>query len=126
MSREFLLQTANALEKLAEHLDQEEVARQDTARAERLKVARALGEKVAQVTGETLPDAVLEKIASSDQGVVEAFAKLAERHAETPPDDLGESSDIRDGDAAAPASRAEQVKEASAQADDQFLNWVMS
>jgi hypothetical protein len=126
MSREFLLKTAEALEKLAEHLDHEEVQREETARAERLKVARDLGEKVANITGESLPDDVLEKIASSDHGVVEAFAKLAERHAEAPPDGLGESSDIRDGDSAAPTSKAEQVKEASAQADDHFLNWIMS
>lgn len=126
MSREFLLKTADALEKLAEHLDQEEVHREETAQAERLKVARELGEKIASVTGESLSEEVLVKIASSDEGVVEAFSKLAERHAETPPDGLGESSDIRDGDSAAPASKAEQVKEASAQAEDHFLNWVMS
>ncbi len=126
MSREFLLKTAGALEKLAEYLDQEEQHRQETARAERLKVARELGEKVAATTGESLPDDVLEKIASSDRGVVEAFAKLAEQHLETPPEGLGEPSNIRDGDSAHASSRNDRVKEASAQADDHFLNWIMS
>lgn len=126
MSREFLLKTAEALEKLAEHLDQDELHRQEAAQAERLKLARELGEKVANVTGESLPDDILEKIASSDSSVVDAFAKLAERHVETPPDEVGEASNIRDGSSAAATSRNEQIKEASAQADDQFLGWIMS
>lgn len=125
MSRDFLLKTAEVLEKLAEQLDQEEVQRQKIAQTKRLRFAQELGEKVAQITGETLSSDVLEKIASSDEAVVAALTKLAERNM-GPPDDLGGPSDIRDTNAIVATSRTERVKEASAHADDRFIDWIMS
>lgn len=123
---QFMRQVADVLEKTAMYIDENEAARQEAARAERRRTADTLNEKIAAATGERLPDAVLEKIASSDQDVVEAVVKLAERNAERPPEELGEAGDIRDNRSGVPATRTARVKEASEDADQRFLSWINS
>lgn len=122
----FMQNVADLLEKIAEHLDAEETTRQEAARNERRKVAQELGEKIASSTGEDLPSDLLEKIASSDQSVVDAVIKLAERTSTQPPEDLGEPGDMQDDRARVLTTKNAQLKEAADQADDQFLNWIMS
>lgn len=123
---QFMQQVADVLEKVAAHLDENEAARQEAARVERRRTAETLNEKIASATGERLSDAVLEKIAASDQDVVEAVVKLAERNAERPPDALGESGDMRDGRTSVATTHAGRVKEAAEDADSRFLEWINS
>lgn len=121
---QFMLQVADVLEKVATYVDENEAARQEATRVERRRTADTLNEKIAAATGERLPDAVLEKIASSDQDVVEAVVKLAERHAERPPDELGEPGDIRDNRTGVATTKTARIKEASEDADQRFLSWI--
>lgn len=123
---QFMLKVADVLEKTATYIDENEAARQEAARAERRRTADTLNEKIAAATGERLSDAVLEKIAASDQDVVEAVVKLAERHAERPPEELGEPGDIRDNRVGTATTRAARIKEASQDADQHFLDWINS
>jgi hypothetical protein len=124
MSREFLLKTADVLEKLAEHLDQEEARRQEAIHKAQTKTAEDIGKRFANKTGEMLSESLLAKIAEN-KDIADIFTKLAEQNEDTP-DNFGEASDIKDNNSGAPTSRKEQIKEASVNADDQFMNWVMS
>ncbi|MGD9209169.1 MAG: hypothetical protein PVI90_00260 [Desulfobacteraceae bacterium] len=124
MSREFLLKTADVLEKLAEYLDQEEARRQEDIHAAQTKIAEDLKERFSNKTGDTLPNNLFEKIAA-DKDIADVFDKLAGR--EETPDNFGEASDIRDNNNSGTlTSRKDQIKEASINADDQFMNWIMS
>lgn len=123
MSREFLLKTADVLEKLAEYFDQTETRQQETAKAAQMKIAEELGKAIANKTGNTVSNDLLTKIAA-DENIAEIFTKLAAQD-EKEPEGFGEASDIRDNNTSS-NSRREQIKEASVNADDQFLNWVMS
>jgi|MudIll2142460700_1097286.scaffolds.fasta_scaffold00003_140 hypothetical protein len=125
MSDKFLNQVADLLEKVAVHLDEEEAARKEAQRAERRKVANRLSEKIAASTGEALPDDLLEKLAASDQDIVDTVVKLAERQGAQPPDEMGEPGDINDR-ATVIRTKTAQAKEAAENADAQFMNWVMS
>lgn len=126
MSSELMRKTATVIEKLAEHLDQEEIRQHDTARQERMKVASALGEKYAAVTGEDLPQDVLSHIADSNEDVIKVFEKLATRipH-DTPPDNMGEGGSPDDQNTATGTSHKEREKTAAADANQRFVNWVM-
>jgi len=125
MSQAFLNQVADLLEKVATHLDDEEAARKEAQRVERRKVANRLSEKIAASTGEALPDDLLEKLAASDQDIVDTVVKLAERQAAQPPEEMGEPGDINDR-ATMSRTKTAQTKEAAENADAQFMNWVMS
>lgn len=125
MSSQFLEKVADLLEKVAVHLDELEVERTQALRDERLKVAHALREKIANATGEELPEDILEKLAS-DQTMVDTLIKLAERTGDAPPEALGEPSNIQDNRARVVNTKVAQLKEAADQADDSFLNWIMS
>lgn len=126
MSSEFMRRTADVLEKLAEHLDREELTRQDGARQERLKVATALSEKYAAATGEDLSKEILEQIADSNHDVIRVFEKLATRIPHnTPPDTMGESENPDDVNTATGNSRSERTKTAASDADQHFVNWIM-
>lgn len=127
MSSEFMRKTADVLEKLAERLDSEEVARQKVAQDERLKLATRLGEKYTAATGEDLSPEVLEKIASSNADVLDTFTRLVDRGPRSEnPDDMGDAHDPREDNLAYGTSKTAMTKEAADQADDRFLDWVMS
>lgn len=127
MSSEFMRQVATVLEKVAEHLDHEEYRQQETAQTKRRQMAQTLSEKYAAVTGEELSSDVVDRIASSDVNILRAFERLTEKTAAAPlsdeePEKMGESANI-DNRAALPQS--ERTKQAAADAEDRFLNWVM-
>lgn len=127
MSSEFMRQVATVLEKVAEHLDQDEYRQQETVQTQRRQMAQTLNEKYAAVTGEELPSDVLDRIASSDANIIRAFERLTEKTAaatvsDEEPETMGESANI-DNRTALPAS--ERTKQAAVEADDRFLNWVM-
>jgi predicted house-cleaning noncanonical NTP pyrophosphatase (MazG superfamily) len=122
MSDKFLENVANLLEKVAEYLDQEEA---ETLNKQR-QVTKTLSEKIASATGEEFTPELLEKLASTDQTIIETLVKLAERSTQTQPlDDIGEPSNIGDTNDVVHSKNA-HIKEANSQANDQFLNWIMS
>ncbi len=126
MSSQFMRQAATVLEKIAEHLDQEEIRQQIAKKEERLKIASALGEKYTTATGEELTTEMLEHIATADNKVLHAFEKLATRIPHnTPPDTMGEGGNIDDVNTAVEHSRRKLEKTAEADASQQFLNWIL-
>lgn len=128
MSSKFMREVATVLEKVAEHLDQEQYRQQEVVQTQRQQMAQSLNEKYAAITGEELPTEVVERIASSDANILRAFEKLTEKTAavatpsDEPPETMGESANI---DTRSSQSPRERVKQAAHEADDQFLNWVM-
>jgi len=127
MSSEFMRQVATVLEKVAEHLDHEEHQQQLVSQSQRHQMAQSLNEKYAAVTGEELSPDVLERIASSDANIVRAFERLTEKtatvatEANDEPEQMGVSADLDRGS----TPPRERTKQAAADADDHFLNWVM-
>lgn len=128
MSSEFMRQVANVLEKVAEHLDQQEHQQQETARVQHEQMAKALNEKYAAITGEELSPEVLERM--SDETILRAVEKLTEKTAATTttassneePEAMGEGANIDNRNT---QSRQERVKQAADDADQHFLDWVM-
>lgn len=126
MSSEFMRKTAEVLEKMADYLDEEETHHQAGIRQERQKTASALGEKIALATGEELPSEVLQRIVESDQDVLDAFTKIAGRAGvSASPEEPGEVGDMRDNDTAR-HTHTELTKEAAAETEQRFLDWIMS
>lgn len=124
MSSQFMHNVANLLEKVAAYIDQEENVRTQAIQTERKKIAQALNEKIATATGEELNPELLEKIAAADPNIIDTVIKLAERTNAQPPDTVGEPSNLDDNNTY--NNKNMRVKEAAAQADNQFLNWIMS
>lgn len=125
MSSEFMRNVADVLEKVAEHLDNEQYQQQETVRQQREELSKALNEKYAAVTGEELSAEVLEHM--SNEKLRLAFEKLTEKTAastisDEEPEEMGRGANI---DTRADLSKRDRVKQAAADADEGFLNWVM-
>ena len=127
MSSEFMRKTAAVLEKMADYLDEEETRHQEGVRQERQKTAESLREKIALATGEELSSEVLQRVVESDQDVLEAFTKIANRVGASPtaPDEPGEVGDIGDNDTST-RDPQQMTKEAAAESEQRFLDWIMS
>jgi hypothetical protein len=126
MMSDFMRDVANVFDKIAEHLDQEETARQDLAQAERHRTVETLSEKYASVTGEQLSATDKDRIANSDQDLIKIFEKLAERtYTSEELEDMGAGENLAEQETAQPETRREFEKQASAEADERMLNWIM-
>jgi hypothetical protein len=126
MSSQLMRDTADVLEKVAAYIDQDVQARHEAVQAERLRIATELREKVATATGEDLPAEVIDKIASADPSVVDAFTKLAERQYNEPPEEMGAGQNLGDDDNAVPLTKTAQQAEAVDRQGEAFVDWVMS
>ena len=93
MSAEFLLKVADVLEQSAVVYDQQEAEKTASVEKARQATVKDLSEKYAAATGDELPDDVLGKLASADEGVIETARKLMEKRASDSPEKLGGSSD---------------------------------
>ena len=109
---------AEVLEKTAIFLDAVETEKQTAIREEREKLLGLMCTKYAEATGEEVSQELRKKLANSDSDIISVIEKLAE--ASPSGEELGGPSDRR-GDAA-PTT----IKEASADADERFANWIMS
>lgn len=114
-----LSQVADILEKTAAYVEAVEANQAEAVSNDRQKIAQLLNEQYEEATGESLDDESLRKLANADLDVLAAFDKLAENR-QASVSDLGGPADKRDSSAALTA------KEASAKADDDFLNFIMS
>ena len=112
-----LVKVANVLDAAADHFDAIESEKISSAHAERQARIDTLASKYAEATGETMPEAIRNKLASSDKDVVELVRSMIEKQAGAVESLGGPSSR---GDETAPMT----VKEAADQADEQFLAWI--
>ena len=118
MSAEFLLKVADVLEKSAIVYDQQEAEKTASVEKARQASVKDLSEKYAAATGEELPEDVLNKLASADDGVLGTVQRLMEKKASDGPEKLGGSSD-------SPSTRKplnkEEAKQAAYDKFGQFL-----
>jgi hypothetical protein len=110
MSAEFLLKVADVLEKSAALYDQQETEKTASVEKARQVAVKDLSEKYAAATGEELPDDVLNKLAGSDEGVLNTVQRLMEKKASEGPERLGGSGEVPTNKA--PQSRAEKKQAA--------------
>lgn len=110
---------ANVLEAAAELIDAADSETAAQANAAREEKIATVAEKLASVTGEPISDELLATLAHADTAVLDAVEKVAETRTETVR--LGGPADDNDLNAA-PGSK----KEAADQAEEAFLNWIIS
>jgi len=111
-----LEQVATVLEKLATYVDAVEFEKESALRESREKLADIFRDKFEEITGDTIDDDVLQKLSNADVDILAAFEKIAASNSA----DLGSpSDDMRDR--SAPLTK----KEASAAADEAFLDFIM-
>lgn len=118
MSAEFLNKVADVLEKSAAVYDQQEAEKVASAEKAHKAAVQELSEKFAAATGEDLPEEVLSKLASADEGVLDTVQKLLEKKASDGPEKLGGSSESPSQKV--PQSKAEK-KQAAFNRFGQFL-----
>jgi len=114
-----LTKVAAVLDAAANHLDAIENEKASSVRVERQVQIDALAAKYAEVTGEEMPDSMRQKLAASDKDIVALVNAMVEKqagHIET----LGKGSDKSDD------KIPTTTKEATEQADQRFLNWIVS
>jgi hypothetical protein len=110
---------AGVLEAVADYIDENEsqkLASEKVAREERIQ---KLAKSYETSTGETLAPAFKEKLANLDPETLDHLLKVAKNNDESPVS-LGGPADTSD----TPAPRT--VKEAAAQAENRFLDWLIS
>ena len=116
---DLLTNTAEVLEKLATYLDVVEDERQTIALEARRKTASEIRDKLTNLTGGAVDDAVVDKLATSDDAVVELFNKLAVNLQEA--DSMGGP-----GSGSSYSGESLTTVEQAKQADDRFLAWLQS
>jgi hypothetical protein len=111
---------AETLECLADYVDSIEHEKQQ-------KTASELNERISKIagsyenrTGESFPDALRNKLAQLDQETLDHLLKVANNNSDSP-EALGSPSEKLDG---YPEPRS--TKEAAAQAEDKFLDWIIN
>lgn len=110
---------ADVLDALADYVDSVEAEKTAKVTAEREAKIADIGEKYASATGEEIPDNILKGLINADVDVLSAIEKVASsKHNDT---SLGAPGEPRDFSA-----EPETRKEAAEQAEDQFLNWIIS
>lgn len=107
---------ADVLEKAAAYIDAVEGEKEDIIKADREKLASLLKDKYEAATGSPIDEAAVEKLASADVDLLEAFDRLASAHSSS---EMGGPADRTD------SSRPMSVKEASEGAEDRFLNFIL-
>jgi hypothetical protein len=112
-------EVANVLDAVADYIDDIEFAKSAAEKAAKEERIGKFASKYETSTGEALPASLKEKLASLDPEALDHLLKVA-KNTEDSPESLGEPSDH--GMAVLPRT----TKEAAAQADDNFLNWIVS
>lgn len=126
MSQQFMSNLANLLEKIADHLDAEELQKTASEKEQLNKVADDLSKKLSTIAGEDISVEALEKVATTNPDMFDTLMKIAKKtNDEASPDDVGEPENIRESYATTKVAKGHK-KEAAAHADDRFLDWVMS
>jgi hypothetical protein len=110
---------ASVLESAAEYIDGIESTKQAAETAARDARIDKLASRYEASTGESIPMSLKEKLATLDVDTLDHVLKVAHNSSDSP-ESLGSPADISDS----PAPRT--VKEASVQAEDRFLSWIVN
>lgn len=108
---------ADLLDAFADYVDDVEQKKTAAEQSERGSRVDKLAASYESSTGETMPDELKTKLASLDASSLDHLLKVAKNNSESP-DALGKPADVEDN----PAPKT--VKEAAADADKNFLNWL--
>lgn len=110
---------ANVLDAVANYVDgieHEKTAAVTAARCQRIEKIAANYETA---TGESIPTETKDKLASVELDVLDHLLKVANNTGDSP-DSLGGPADLSN------SKQPTTVKEAADQAEDKFLNWIVS
>lgn len=111
---------ADVLDKMADYVEAVESDAAASEDQQREGLIASIGEKYAEATGDDISDEMLKKLAQADPSLLQALEKIAETKQEDETS-LGGPSDRRDRSA-----KPENTKEAAQDADDSFLDWILS
>lgn len=114
-----LMKVARVLEAAADHFDAVEAAKVAADQHERQSQISKLATVYAETTGEEMPETIRQKLAASDKDIVSLVNSMVQKHAGRV-ESLGSPSDLDD------EPQVYTKKEASAAAEDKFLNWIVS
>lgn len=109
---QLMLQAADALEKLANYVEQVETGRVRVETESRRKQASVLANQIANTVGEQLDDSLVDKLASLNPDVQSLLNKLTGGDAV---DSLGGPTE---------SSKVASVRNALPSADARFMDWV--
>lgn len=124
MSKEFFTKVATVLEKAADYMDEQEAVKQAAVQAERSQAVGAFCEKYAAATGEELDPSVVERLARTDESLLDTFQKIASKLDNRDLDTLGETDGRTDGQPI--YSSRKEAKEAQVkEAEDRFLSFCL-
>jgi len=110
---------ADVLDSVARYVD--DIENEKTAsltEAKGIRLAK-LAESYELATGSKLDQGLQHKLSSLDPDVLDHLLKVAHNNSNGNPESLGGPADITD-------AQPHTIKEAAAQADDRFLNWIVS
>jgi len=107
-------QVADVLEKVATLLDTQEATKQAALKSEKKAYVEKLATKYVETTGEELPENIQEKLASSDEEVVEFLRSTIEKNSEAL-QPLG-----------GPSLGNKTARNSVAAAEERFLDWITS
>jgi hypothetical protein len=116
---DLLTLTAEVLEKAAAYIEAVETEKSSVEKNAKIKLATEIQTSLSALAGEEVSAEMAEKLAES-KDVLALLTKIAGANA--PADKLGDAGDRQDGSTLTPRS----VKEASAAADKNFENWLIS
>lgn len=114
-----LEKVAAVLDAAADHIDAIDAEKVSSARAERMTQIDEVASKYAEAMGEEMPDVIRQKLAEGPQDVVAFLRTMTEKQAGAV-ESLGGPSSRND------ALEPRTIKEAAADADQRFLNWINS
>lgn len=110
---------ADVLDAVADYVEEIELKKTATVRAERNTRVAKLAERYEASTGESIPAELRNKLAGLDTNALDHLLKVAKNNNESPVA-LGRSAEV-DSD---PAPRT--VKEAADQSERRFLDWIIN
>lgn len=124
---DLLRKVATVLDHMALRLDAEDDTATQQKTAAQHAVAKDWQDRLAQLTGNDIPENAVQKLAALDDGDINALLKqLTEKVAglNEAPDDLGHINDTQG--VTTPLEGRTRVKQAAAEADSAFLQWIMN
>jgi hypothetical protein len=110
---------ADLLDAVADYVDDVELKKTASVRAERDDRISKFAERYEASTGESIPDELRNKLAGLDTNALDHLLKVAKNNNESPVA-LGRSADLNDD----PAPR--NIKEAADQSEKRFLDWLVN
>ncbi len=110
---------AEVFDALADYVEEIELQKHAAVQSERNSRIDKIAASYEHSTGEAFPETMRKKLAALDADALDHLMRTS-KHADESPESMGGPAEISAG------SQPTTVKEAAAQAEDQFLAWIVS